>query len=59
MKGKQQYVAPSVEVILCDPEGCLCSSGIGPDAHNELSTSRQMDHDSWASRIWDNGDSGE
>ena len=49
MKGKQQYVAPSIEVILCDPEGCLCSSGIGPDAHNELSTSRQMDHDSWAS----------
>lgn len=53
MKEKQKYVAPSVEVILCDPEGCLCSSGIGPDAHNERSTSRQMDRDSWGTRLWE------
>lgn len=53
MKKEHTYEPPSVQVFEFEPEGCLCSSGFEPDAHNDVSTSHQMSNNSWGVRLWE------
>lgn len=53
MNQKKTYEAPAVLVIELEPEGCLCSSGVEPQAHNELSNSHQLSNDIWGTRLWE------